>query len=268
MEIIERIDDWRASFERWSRGQGTASDEVGNDYPYVENKRAPFQPARSALSMLNLAVISSAGAYVDGAKPFDVTNNDDVTIREIPREIEGEDLRYAARGYDASAVTADMNSLIPIQRLLEFQNNGIIGQLNQVWWSFSGFIPDAAKIAESLTPKLIERVKRYEVQAALLIPASRLCHQSIALVARALELERIPTMMLAVERKIVDRVRPPRAGVYKGEFGSVAGKANFAEHQRRVLDEALRLIEPIDQPTIRQLTVVLESEVESSRGER
>jgi hypothetical protein len=35
-----------------------------------------------------------------------------------------------------------------------------------------------------------------------------------------------------------------------------------------VLDEALRLIEPMDQAGIRQLTVALQSEVEEARGER
>jgi hypothetical protein len=88
------------------------------------------------------------------------------------------------------------------------------------------------------------------------------------LVARALEIERIPTMMLAVERTVIGKVRPPRAGYYNGEFGSVAGKPNWPEHQRRVLDQALRWIEPIDQPTIGKLVVELESEVEKERGEK
>jgi hypothetical protein len=48
----------------------------------------------------------------------------------------------------------------------------------------------------------------------------------------------------------------------------VVGKPNYPEYQRRVLDEALRLIEPIDQPSIRRLAVDLESEVEMARGEK
>lgn len=271
MDILERIDDWRTSYGRWNQGRGAGApqNDVGNDYPFVENKRAPFTPARRALPMMNLAVISSAGAYIDGTLPFDTSSKDgDVTIREIPREVEAEDLRYAGRGYDTASVVADMNSQIPIRRLLEFESNGIIGQLNAVWWSFSGFIPNAASVVDTLIPSLVERVKRYEVQAALLIPASRLCHQSVGLVARALEMERIPTMMLAVERSVIGRVRPPRAGYYNGDFGSVAGKPNWPEHQRRVLDQALRWIEPIDQPTIGKLVVELESEVEKERGEK
>lgn len=270
MEIIERINEWRDRYGRWQQGRkASGAADVGDDYPFVENKRAPFVPARRALPMLNLALITSAGAYLDGTDPFDESAaGGDLNFREIPVEIEAEDLRYSARGYDPAAVTTDMNSLIPLERLFEFESNGIIGQLNPVFWSFSGFIPDAARMTEEMLPRLIERVRRYEVQAALLVPASRLCHQSVALVARAIELTGIPTMMLAVDRGIVERVRPPRAGYYKGELGQVAGKPGWPEHQRRLLDEALRLIEPMDQPSIRNLVVELETSVEKERGEK
>ena len=219
--------------------------------------------------MMNLALVCSAGAYIDGTDPFDVNApGGDLSFREIPVEVEAEDLRFAARGYDASAVEDDMNSLVPVPRLLEFQGNGIIGQLNPVWWSFSGFIPDAARMVESMLPELVSRVQRYEVQAALLVPASRLCHQSVSLAARAIEMAGIPTMMLAVDKEIVETVRAPRAAFYRGEFGRVAGQPGWPEYQRRILDEALRLIEPFDQPGTRKLVVELETEVEKERGER
>jgi D-proline reductase (dithiol) PrdB len=100
------------------------------------------------------------------------------------------------------------------------------------------------------------------------VPASRLCHQSVGVVARALELAGIPTMTLAVLKDVMESVRAPRVALYAGELGSVAGQPNWPEHQRRILDEALRLIEPMDQVGIRQLTVVLQSQVEKARGER
>jgi D-proline reductase (dithiol) PrdB len=219
--------------------------------------------------MLNLALICSAGAYIDGTEPFSTDSpSGDVSFREIPVEVEAEDLKFAARGYDPTAVLQDANAQLPIERLFEFERNGIIGQLNPVFWSFCGFIPDAGKLADELAPRLVERVNLYEVQAALLVPASRLCHQSVGLVARAIEAAGIPTMTLAVVKDVVESVRPPRVALYDGEFGSVAGKPNWPEHQRRILDEALRLIEPTDQPGIRKLVVELESQVEESRGER
>jgi D-proline reductase (dithiol) PrdB len=267
VEIIEDVEGWRRSFEAWGRSN-PAGDQLG-DYPFVRNRRAPFTPARRALPMLNLALISSAGAYIDGTPPFDTgAPAGDTSFREIPIEVEESDLKFAARGYDPSAVREDMNAQVPTERLLEFEQNGIIGQLNPVFWSFCGFIPDAAMIANELAPKLVQRVHRYEVQAALLIPASTLCHQSVGLVARALELSGIPTMTLAVVKEVVEAVRPPRVALYDGELGTVSGLPNFPEHQRRILDEALRLIEPLDQPAIRKLVVALQTAVEKSRGER
>lgn len=266
MDIIEDIDGWRRRFESWGPSAG---DELGADYPFVRNRRAPFTPARRALPMLNLALISSAGAYIDGTPAFDTSaTNGDATFKEIPIEVEESDLRFAGRGYDLSAVQQDVNSELPVARLLEFEKNGIIGQLNPVYWSFCGFIPDAGRVVDELVPKLVERVQRYEVQAALLVPASVLCHQSVGLVARGLELAGIPTMTLAVAKEIVESVRPPRVAFYDGEPGTVSGLPNFPEHQRRILDEALRLIEPMDQAGIRKLVVALQSAVQKSRGER
>lgn len=271
MEIIEQIDGWRKQYAGWQndRGANAGSNEVPDSYPFVKNRRAPFSPARRALPMLNLALISSAGAYIDGTDSFDTNSSrGDFTFREIPAEIEAGDLRFAARGYDPGAVQSDSNSLLPLTRLFEFEGNGIIGQLNPVFWSLMGFIPDAGKLVDEMVPRLVERVERYEVQAALMIPASKLCHQSVSLIARALESAGIPTMTLAVDREVVDSVRPPRAAFYNGELGSVAGLPNWPEHQRRILDEALRLIEPMDQPGIRKLMVALQSQVQEARGER
>lgn len=270
VEIIESSDQWQKQFAEWKRRTGTfADDSIADSYPLVKNSRAPFAPARRALPMMNLALISSAGAYIDGTDPFDTnTPEGDITFREIPTEIELSDLRFSARGYSASLVEQDPNVEVPIARLFEFETNSVIGQLNSVFWSFCGFIPDASRMVDIMLPKLVERLHRYEVQAALLIPASRLCHQSVALAARAIESSGVPTMTLAVDREVVETVRPPRAAYYDGEIGSVAGKPNWPEHQRRVLDEALRWLEPMDQPGVNKLGVELESQVEMARGER
>lgn len=259
-EIIENVEAWSARYSRWN-----FNEELKN-YPFVENRYAPFTPARRALPMLNLALISSAGAYIDGTKPFDTASTEgDASFREIPREVDA--LAYSARGYDPTAVMQDRNAQIPIDRLLEYEANSVIGRLNEVWWSFCGFIPNARLVAEDLAPKITARLHRYNVQAALLIPASRLCHQSVAIIARKIEQSGIPTMVIAVDKELIERVRPPRAGYYEGEFGSVAGKPNWKQYQLRVLDEALRWIEPFDQPGTRKLVVELETKTEKERGE-
>lgn len=271
MDTIEKIDKWRARYDEWFgiHGRELVRGDIDTDYPFIQNKRAPFVPLGRALPHLSLALITSAGAYLDGTEAFDIhAPGGDFSFREIPTLIEAGDLQYAARGYDPAAVRADMNAQIPLTRLAEFASNGIIGGLAPVFWSLCGFIPDAARFVDDALPRLVERVRRYAPHAVLLIPASRLCHQSMSLAARAIEAAGTPTMVIGVERDITDDVLAPRAVYYDGQFGSVAGAPLWPEHQRRVLDESLRLLEPIDQPGTRKLSVTLETEVENSRGER
>ncbi|MFN0141764.1 MAG: glycine/sarcosine/betaine reductase selenoprotein B family protein [Pyrinomonadaceae bacterium] len=263
MQVIESKNDFQARFSRW-----TANDAL-HLYPFVENIHAPLKTVRRALPMMNLGLISSAGAYIDGAEPFDHASKDgDLACREIPIEVDASDLRFAAKGYDPKAVTEDRNVQIPIDRLLEYEANAVIGSLNSVWWSLSSHIPNAERVATELGSHIAERLHRYEVQAALLIPASRLCHQTLGLVARTVEEAGIPTIMISVDPAMTDKTRPPRTAYYNGELGSVVGRPNWREYQLRVLDETLRWIETFDQPGSRKLAVDLETQTEAARGER
>lgn len=263
IELIEKKGEFTSLFPRWR-----TNDELSG-YPWVSNKHAPLTPSRRALPMLNLALISSAGAYIDGTKPFDIESRDgDLDFREIPREIEATDLRYMAKGYAPNAVESDRNSQIPIDRLTEYESNAVIGRLNECWWSLSSYIPNAVRVADELAPRLADRLHRYEVQAALLIPASRLCHQTLGILARGIEQTGIPTIVLSVDKLVSENVRAPRTAYYIGEFGSVAGAPNWPEHQLRILDESLRWIETFDQPGMRKLAVEIETQVEAARGER
>jgi len=263
MQIIEKAAEFSSRFERWNINENLSG------YPFVENTHAPFTPMRRSLPMLNLALISSAGGYITGTEPFDTSSRDgDINFREIPIEVENADVSYAAKGYDPAAVKQDRNAQIPVERLLEYEANAVIGHLNNVWWSISSYIPNARLVADELAPKLAERLHRYDVQAALLIPASRLCHQTLGLIARGIEMVGIPTMMISVDPRETDRVRAPRAAYYSGEFGSVAGKPEWKQHQLRILDEALRWTETFDQPGARKLAVEIETLTEAARGER
>lgn len=263
MQMIEKADTFVDRFNRWSPNEDLRG------YPFVENIHAPFTPFRRALPMLNLGLISSAGAYIDGTEAFDTESKDgDLSYREIPIEVEAGDIRYAAKGYDPAAVNEDRNSQIPIDRLLEYQANAVIGSLNNCFWSVSSWIPNAARVAEELAPQIAKRCERYGIQAALFIPASRLCHQTLGIIARVVESAGIPTMTISVDPGMSDRVRPPRSAYYNGEFGAVAGKPGWPEYQLRVLDEALRWTETFDQPGSRKLAVDLETQVEAARGER
>lgn len=263
MDIIENPDKYSKRFSAW-RG-----DERLSGYPWVENVHAPLAPLKRALPMLNLGLISIAGAYIDGTEPFDLESRDgDSGFHEIPVEVEAADLRYAAKGYDPKAVQQDRNAQIPVDRLLQYEANAVIGKLNEVWWSVSSWTPNARLVADEIAPMLSERMHRYAVNAALIVPASRLGVQTAGVIAREIETGGIPTIVISVDKLAGERVRPPRTTFYDGEFGSVVGPADWPQFQLRVLDETLRNMETFDQPGIKRLAVELESKVEAARGER
>src|SRR5262245_27973758 len=107
MAIIEKTGEFSHRFARWNANE----DLIG--YPFITNVHAPFTPVRRALPMLNLALISSAGAYIDGTDPFDLDSRDgDMIFREIPVEVDASDLRYSAKAYDPKAVKEDRNAQI------------------------------------------------------------------------------------------------------------------------------------------------------------
>src|SRR5881628_1773394 len=108
-QILEKIDDFKTRFGGW-RG-----DETLVRYPWVQNTDTPFTPFRRAWPLLNLGLVSSAGAYIDGMEPFDLDSRDgDLEFREIPVEVEATDLRYSAKGFDPAGVQQDRNCQIPI----------------------------------------------------------------------------------------------------------------------------------------------------------
>jgi D-proline reductase (dithiol) PrdB len=263
MKLIENAADVKGMLKSWNGNENLTG------YPFVVNSHAPFSQLHRSLPMLNLGLISSAGAYINGTDAFNIEDkNGDAEFREFPIEIEAQDLLFAAKGYDPTAVKEDRNVLVPIDRLLEYEANGVIGSLNNVWWSLSSYIPNATDVAEKLAPAIVERLKHYDVKAALFVPATRLCHQTLGIIARAVEMAGIPTMMIAVDRAIAEKVRAPRVAYYQGEIGSTVGKANWKQYQLRVLDEAIRWIETFDQPGSRKLVVELENATEAARGER
>ena len=78
MQVIENPGEFSSRFARWN----VREDLTG--YPWVENRHTPFTPLKRALPLLNLALISSAGAYINGTEYFDLESKDgDLTRQKV-----------------------------------------------------------------------------------------------------------------------------------------------------------------------------------------
>jgi len=75
----------------------------------------------------------------------------------------------AHKHYDHSLTEQDFNIVFPIQRLVELENEGIIGKLTDTHYSFS-YVNDAVSLVEETVPKFISRIKAAGVDVLLLVP--------------------------------------------------------------------------------------------------
>ena len=97
------------ALQRWRRVNEMRATNVGGGYPWVENRRAPFKPW-GALCRCSTSASHLGGAYVDGTERSHVDPRGEASFREIPTLVTGEDLQWAARGYDPEPRARGQNS--------------------------------------------------------------------------------------------------------------------------------------------------------------
>lgn len=75
-----------------------------------------------------------------------------------------------------------------------------------------------------------------------------MCHQSVGLIARAIEESGIPTLSLTSAWSITASANPPRAAYTDFPLGHTAGRPDRPEEQTALIRDALQLFETLDQP--------------------
>jgi glycine/sarcosine/betaine reductase selenoprotein B len=146
----------------------------------------PFTPLRKPVSQSRLVLLSSSGHFVAGHDPgpFGVKNMtqdeamrriDDFlkeapTLSEIPFNTPREKLCVRHGGYDIRGAQADPNVVLPLERLLELQREGLIGELVPQAYSFMGASAQMRLLKEA-GPQWASLLKQQKVDLALLVPA-------------------------------------------------------------------------------------------------
>lgn len=145
----------------------------------------PFSPLEKPLSKATIGLLSSSGHFVKGddPKPFGVDNmsqeeavkrimdfiKNKPILSEIPVTTPPEMLKVRHGGYDIRAAEQDPNSVFPYQRLKEMADDGDIGALSPIAYSFTGACSQLRLQKESI-PEWLERFKRQNMDALILAP--------------------------------------------------------------------------------------------------
>jgi D-proline reductase (dithiol) PrdB len=217
------------------------------DVPWVE-PRLPLQDAVVAL-------VSTGGAHLKKDPPFDIEDPDgDATFREIPIATARDNLCVTHDYYDQTDAEADVNLVLPIDRLRELQKEKVVGALHGTAYSLMGHVADSrlAQLQNETAPEISRRLAEARVNYALLVPAGGSCNRSVAVVAREVEAAGIATVSLSSSLEVTEKAAPPRALFLRFPFGHALGEPGNRNQQLAVLYRAFSLLFEAETPaTIR-----------------
>jgi hypothetical protein len=96
---------------------------------------------------------------------------------------------------------------------------------------------------ETDAPEILARVRDDGADVAIVVPNCPVCHQTSSLVARHLEANGIPTVLMGCAKDIVEHAAAPRFLFSDFPLGNSAGKPHDLPSQDRTLELALHLLE-------------------------
>ena len=128
----------------------------------------PWVINNKSLNKKKIAIITTAGLNYRNEENF---NFADASFRAIPAETESKNLlmTHSSVNFDRTGFQEDLNIVFPIDRFKELEDEGFIGSLASINYSFmgAGLLPDAY---EKSVRSLAKILKQDEVDAVFILP--------------------------------------------------------------------------------------------------
>jgi len=142
--------------------------------PWESQEVVPWVPPTKPLNDCRLAVVTTSGVHHRWQDPFDMQDGDgDPSFRVIDGETIRGDYLITHDYYDHSDADKDLNIILPLDRLWELQQEGVIGCLAKTHYSFMGHIDGRhiPTLIGIMAKQVAERLRHDHVDVVLLTPA-------------------------------------------------------------------------------------------------
>ena len=173
MDIPEKtVDGFRflpPSLAAWIRRYHIPPTEFRGDIPWT--------PMAAPLNRSVFALVTSAGISLKSDPPFDMEREKreplwgDRSFRLIPRGTAAQDVDVNHLHINTGYILEDINVMLPLARMAEFEQEGFIGRLADTSYSFYGFQWQNDEFIERAIAPMAARMQTEGVGAVLLTPA-------------------------------------------------------------------------------------------------
>ncbi len=136
----------------------------------------PFTPLAKPLPECTVALVSTAGVARNDDRPFDQEGErrnpwwGDPTFREIPLGTTEKDIKLYHLHIDPRFGEEDLDVVLPMRRLAELAEEGVVGRPAPTHYSIMGYILEPKELVEKTAPAIAERMRAERVDAAALVP--------------------------------------------------------------------------------------------------
>ncbi len=137
----------------------------------------PWTPLSKPLSKTVIALVTSAGISLKSDPPFDMEREKresvwgDRSFRVIPRRTTEKEINVNHLHINTSYIKQDINVMLPLARMEEFESEGIIGRLAPSAYSFYGFQWQSTEFLTEAIDPISTKMKAEGVEAVLMTPA-------------------------------------------------------------------------------------------------
>jgi len=137
----------------------------------------PWTPLSKPLSEATIALVTSAGISLKTDPPFDMEREKedptwgDRSFRTIPKKAAEEDINVNHLHINTEYILQDMNVMLPLARMNEFEEEGLIGRLAPTAYSYYGFQWQSTDFLTEAIEPMSETMRAEGVDAVILTPA-------------------------------------------------------------------------------------------------
>lgn len=137
----------------------------------------PWTPLAKPLSECRVALLSTAAIATKDQQPFDEEREKrepwwgDPSHRVLPKDVDESKVALHHLHIDRRPAQKDLDVLLPLRRLGELVQEGMVGEVAPRHISMMGYVLKPAQLVEETAPAIVEVLKEDEVDAVVLVPA-------------------------------------------------------------------------------------------------
>lgn len=165
------VDPWRFTGKFL---KSVISAAVPDEPAYAE---IPWAEVRKDLSESKVALLSTAGLSMKGDVPFDMEMErrnplrGDPSWRPLRADATSESIEANHLHIDTGYILRDVNVALPLARLRELVDAGVVGAMAETHYSIMGYQgDDTTALEKQSAPAIAQAMKNEEVDLALLAP--------------------------------------------------------------------------------------------------